>query len=350
MIETVLNAHSEHVNWTRFDEASDASEIYEADSLPRVFNPTQTTRTLFPALLFACPAEPTASLSEASFRRLPVTWCTDAIIQVSGWSSIRKCLDRFRTLPGLLIFEATEAEDDNESRSNLAAASKLLLEMYTDMNTISLNAPTAPIMKRVLQPLAARLAEKEVFLEGMMEKFNGDARAFLHDLLFLSVAKGSKKATALGAFFRRDYRTDFFHYVGKLLYPCKDPNKPIYKDQVFWDLLDLSTMLDFLQCHLPNFYGHLDSISAVFDSFSVFDAIPWRASNHISMQASTSASSYAPILSTFRCINQQRPDAFAGKSRSFYSFSRPPVLPRPQRTAAEGQLRDWIEEQRSRFL
>lgn len=119
----------------------------------------------------------------------------------------------------------------------------------------------------------------------------------------------------------RDYRTDFFHYVGKLLYPSKTGVK-IFEDAPFWDL-DFNLYLTFLQFYFPKFCPDIQMISSLNDNFCTFDNISWKVLKHVSIENHQNACKYAPLLACFQFIND--PDRYKS-SHKFFSFTRPPVI------------------------
>jgi hypothetical protein len=119
----------------------------------------------------------------------------------------------------------------------------------------------------------------------------------------------------------RDYRTDLFHYVGKLLYPSKNGGK-IFEDVPFWDL-DFNFYLTFLQFYFPKFCPDIQAISSLNDNFSNFDNISWKVLKHVSIENHQNACKYAPLLSCFLFINDPNRVKFTHK---FFSFSRPPLI------------------------
>lgn len=72
----------------------------------------------------------------------------------------------------------------------------------------------------------------------------------------------------------RDYRTDFFHYVGKMLYPAKSDSR-IFDDISFWDI-NHDLFLIFLQYYFPFFSSNLVAIAKVTTNFCEYDVIPWH--------------------------------------------------------------------------
>ena len=82
---------------------------------------------------------------------------------------------------------------------------------------------------------------------------------------------------------RRDNRVDFFHVVGKLLYPAKREER-IFDENIFWDI-DLNTLLSYLSHYCPKFYYDVAKISAVLSEFSRFDIIPWHVKVYFKRKA-----------------------------------------------------------------
>ena len=119
----------------------------------------------------------------------------------------------------------------------------------------------------------------------------------------------------------RDYRTDLFHYVGKLLYPSKTGVK-IFENVPFWDL-DFNLYLTFLQFYFPKFCPDIQAISSLNDNFCTFDNIPWKVLNHISIGNHQNSCKYAPLLTCFLLINDPNRIKFTHK---FFSFSKPPLI------------------------
>lgn len=119
----------------------------------------------------------------------------------------------------------------------------------------------------------------------------------------------------------RDYRTDFFHYVGKLLYPSKTGSK-IFEEISFWDL-DFNLYLKFLQFYFPKFCPDIQLISNLNDDFSNFDNIPWKVLKHVSIENHQNACKYAPLFSCFQIINNPNRTKTCHK---FFSFTKPPSI------------------------
>lgn len=119
----------------------------------------------------------------------------------------------------------------------------------------------------------------------------------------------------------RDYRTDFFHYVGKLLYPSKTGLK-IFEDVPFWDL-NFDLYFTFLQFYFPKFCPDINAISILNDQFSTFDNIPWKVLKHVSIENHQNACKYAPLLSCFQFINDQNREK---PTHKFFSFTTPPLI------------------------
>lgn len=119
----------------------------------------------------------------------------------------------------------------------------------------------------------------------------------------------------------RDYRTDFFHYVGKLLYPAKTGQK-IFEQTSFWDL-DFEMFIVFLQFYFPKFCSDLEAISRMSEAFCDFDGLSWKVLKHVSIESHKNALKYSILLECFWWINRPGREKAAHK---FFSFSKPPLI------------------------
>ena len=119
----------------------------------------------------------------------------------------------------------------------------------------------------------------------------------------------------------RDYRTDFFHYVGKLLYPTKTGQK-IFEQASFWDL-DFEMFVVFLQYYFAKFCPDILGIKEMNETFCEFDALPWKVLKHVSIESHKNALKYTILLECFLKINRCDRDKSAHK---FFSFSKPPTI------------------------
>mgnify|MGYP000650344548 CR=1 FL=1 len=336
LIHHLLDKYKSQVQIDHWNE-EDGGDFFSSDSYPysspSVLDSTTCRKSLFPSLQFSMD-----NSSQQSFNRdlISVTWLTDVLIQCD-YSPMKQKLDRLTTLKGVIIFEACEYSEMTEdcSQARIAFALKLLYQAFTRQSeTITLNASTATNMKKMLQSFRCNFDVKD-----LIQYFRGDARAFLHDLMFWSVSESQTFFSVA-----RDFHTEFFHYVGKMLYPCKDRAKRIIDDEIFWDCLNYSNYISFLQFHLPKFTQSIAGISSAWDQICSNDAVSWAVSNHVSMQSPQVATRFAPLLSIFAIINSE-PQIVA--SKTFHSFSKPtPIVAASKTRADETYLKEFILQHR----
>ena len=143
-----------------------------------------------------------------------------------------------------------------------------------------------------MEPVIGFINSFNIPIADFIEEFNGDSRALLHDLYTISLNPKLKRMESL-----RDYRTDFFHYVGKLLYVSKTGLK-IFDDVSFWDI-DYNLYLTFLQYYFPKFCPDLRLLSLLFDQFCAYDIIPWKVLKHVSIESHMNACKYSPLYTCF---------------------------------------------------
>lgn len=273
--------------------------------------------SLFPSLSFT--SKPLEDEKESFDKRKVVSRLTDAHffqnlnVPDKEYSQIRKSVEMLKTHSGILLIEFTDFEFE-ESMHNYIL--KVLKETFsTNLTLVNMNSCTPTIIKKTLEPLNRLLTSNNI-KEQVLETFNGDARALLHDLYLISLNSSSNRLDSA-----RDFRTDFFHYVGKLLYPSKTGTK-IFEDATFWDL-DYDLFMVFLQYYFPKFCPDLQSISFMNDYFCNFDVIPWRIFKHVSIENHVNALKYGPLLACYEFINDpNRPKI----TSNFFSFTRPPPI------------------------
>ncbi len=180
-------------------------------------------------------------------------------------------VDQLKVFKGVLLIEFTES-DFEDSTSFFAL--KLLKEAFSDrFFSVNVNACARQLMKKSLTPISCAFSGG--VLDAAMDKcFKGDVRAFLHDLFMATLTTPTSAASAAYSFPCRDYRTDFFHYLGKVLYPAKSDTK-IFDEESFWDL-DGESLVLFVQYYLPSFVPEIGALSGALEGLSVYDSVSWK--------------------------------------------------------------------------
>lgn len=284
-------------------------------SSPKAF---KCGNTLFPSLSFTSKITNGTARSAIDKRKV-VSRLSDAHFfqYLKGfdkeYAQIKRSVEMLKTHSGILIIEFTDFEFEGSLHNYIL---KILKETFSsNLNIISMNSCTPTIIKKTLEPLNYLMKN---YKDHIMESFNGDPRALLHDLYLISL-NSDKNMNRIDSM--RDFRTDFFHYVGKLLYPSKTGSR-IFEDVSFWDL-DYSLYLIFLQYYFPKFCPDLSTISNLNEYFCTFDCIPWKVLKHVSIENHVNACKYAPLLACFTFINDPNQRKIDQK---FFSFTRPPPL------------------------
>ena len=275
--------------------------------------------SLFPALSFSSGLIASPNSQKIDHRKV-VLRLTDAhFFQSIGlgneYSHIRKSIELLKTHSGILLIEVTDFEFEGSMLQGYIL--KVLKETFPkNYHYISLNSSTSTILKKTLEPVIGFINSFNIPIADFIEEFNGDSRALLHDLYTISLNPKLKRMESL-----RDYRTDFFHYVGKLLYVSKTGLK-IFDDVSFWDI-DYNLYLTFLQYYFPKFCPDLRLLSLLFDQFCAYDIIPWKVLKHVSIESHMNACKYSPLYTCFHSINDPKTLKSAQK---FFSFARPPLI------------------------
>ena len=231
------------------------------------------------------------------------------------YNHIRKCIESLKTHSGILLVEVTDFEFDGSMLQGYIL--KVLKETFPkSYHVIGLNSSTSTILKKTLEPINDLIDSSNIPLSDFIAEFNGDSRALLHDLYTISLNPKLKKVESL-----RDFRTDFFHYVGKLLYVSKTGIK-VFDEISFWDI-DYNLYLTFLQYYFPKFCSDLKLISLFFDQLCIYNNISWKVIKHVSIENHLSACKYSPLLTCFNLINDPKTPKL---NQKFFSFSRPPLI------------------------
>ncbi len=251
------NKYGHLAHFTEFD----SQDHPEVDYFQQPFQ-IQCSTSIFPALQFSLINSPVKKPSSFEPPNVSVMRLTDAHFQVK---EVRRMVDQLKSFGGVLLVEFTES-DFEDSTSFLAL--KLLKEAFSNrFFTLNLNSCARQLMRKSLTPIAAAYPGD---LNAVMEKsFKGDVRAFLHDLFMATLTCSTSYS-----FPSRDYRTDFFHYIGKLLYPAKTEAR-VFDEESFWDL-DFEGVLLFVQYYLTLFCQRIEKLSTALDALSVFDSISWK--------------------------------------------------------------------------
>lgn len=215
---------------------------------------------IFPPLQFSLIPPTRNTTSQPSKSKLPtVSRVTDA-----HFYGRKEAIDDFRHFSGLLWVEVTDYHITADGESLHRVINALKEAFKPQAHVIELNRVAPTIMKRsLLGSIPSQLYER-AFSDG---NFCGDARALLHDLYLASL---SRKPVPTSAQFSRDYRTCFFHYLGKLLYPPKSDER-VFDQDSFWDQ-DLDQLILFSQYYLPRF---VTNAADALDSISHHDTISW---------------------------------------------------------------------------
>lgn len=260
---------------------SNLEDNYHTSSTQNNF---KCSNSLFPSLQFSTvSSNDTASLPVLDQKKV-LSRLTDAHFQVFGsdkdYHHVRKYVEMLKSHGGILLIELTEFDFEGSMHSYIL---KVLNETFSNsIRIVNINSCTPTLLKKAIEPLK----HFQICFEDIVSNFNGDSRATLHDLLISNlVFKPNQSYMIFFAvfylFFRsecfesiRDYRTDFFHYVGKLLYPSKTKTR-IFDDISFWDL-NFDLYVTFLQYYFPKFVNDLEVISKFNDVLCSFDSVSWK--------------------------------------------------------------------------
>lgn len=176
----------------------------EIDSLPTSFIPLNFNtnipsspksnnfkcgNTIFPSLSFSKSIQPPPSI-EAIDKRKVVSRFTDAHFFHSmgfekEYAQIRRSIEMLKTNSGIVLIEMTEFEFEGSIHNYIL---KVLKEIFpTNFNCISLNSCAPTIIKKTLEPLKKIINNLNLPLNDLIENFNGDPRAFFHDLYIISL-------------------------------------------------------------------------------------------------------------------------------------------------------------------
>ena len=164
----------------------------EIESLPNSFIPSNPSNsfkcgnTIFPSLSFS------KSFNPSIDKRKVVSKFTDAhffhSIGIGGleYAQIRRSIEMLKTISGIILIEMTEFEFEGSTVNNFIL--KVLKEIFPKtFHLVSLNSCAPTIIKKTLEPLNNFINNLNLPLNDLIEKFNGDPRAFLHDLYTISL-------------------------------------------------------------------------------------------------------------------------------------------------------------------
>lgn len=229
--------------------------------------PFPCSKSVFPALqLVPVNNNNTRRGTESNYfdSKVSVLRLTDAHFQCRD---VRRVVDELAVFEGIVLAEFTESRFEG---STTEYALKLLKESFQGrFFALNLN-PCAPQLMRkcLLNSAAAKHLPSD--LGSLLEQhFRGDARAFLHDLFTASLLPACPYS-----FPCRDNSAEFFHCIGKLVYPAKREAKD-FDEESFWDV-DLEALLLFVQYYLPRFVSGLEMAVEALDAISVNDTISWK--------------------------------------------------------------------------
>ena len=232
------------------------------------FERKNDTSSFFPSLQFeAITAKPCASTQFTDRRSLTIFKDSDFFSEDFG--KVARLIERLNRLTGLVVLEITEIEQIQRITSFVESK---FLKHFTKSQVISMNPLAPSLIKKSIEGLSPNL---HFNIPELLQNNNnncGDIRAFLHDLFIFSLKKDSFWRDHSNQ--RRDQKTEFFHLIGKLLYPAKTDER-VYSAEGFWDALDLDLLLTFLQFYFPTFCPDLEKLSRSFDYFSKRDIVPW---------------------------------------------------------------------------
>lgn len=188
LVDWLLRKYTHLVRPAEFDahEQQDAPFLHDA---PRNNGlEAKCTRSLFPSLSFT--SSWTSDASVVDNRKL-VTLLSDAHFHGRDYGTVRRDIERLKTLQGIVILKATEF--DYES-SMLPFALRILAEVFPTIQTIALNPCAPTLMKKTLAPMSRLLDDAGLSLNAVIPHFGGDARAFLHDLYLFSLLPDTNHA------------------------------------------------------------------------------------------------------------------------------------------------------------
>jgi hypothetical protein len=176
--------------------------VSDIDSLPTSFIPSnfdtinsspksnnlKCGNTIFPSLSFSkSTINPSTEIVD---KRKVVSRFTDAHFFHSigfekEYTQIRRSIEMLKTHSGIVLIEMTEFEFEGSIHNYII---KVLKEVFpTNLNFISLNSCAPTIIKKALEPINKFINTFNLPLKDLIEKFNGDSRAFLHDLYTISL-------------------------------------------------------------------------------------------------------------------------------------------------------------------
>lgn len=183
---------------TLIEKYENQIRVSDIDSLPNSFIPSTVDtipsspksnnfkcgNTIFPSLSFS--KYPSTNVID---KRKVVSRFTDAhFFHSSGlekdYAQIRRSIEMLKTHSGIVLIEMTEFEFEVSIHNYIL---KVLKEVFPIFNCISLNSCTPTIIKKTLEPLNGYINRSSLRLKDLIEKFNGDPRAFLHDLYSMSL-------------------------------------------------------------------------------------------------------------------------------------------------------------------
>ena len=175
--------------------------VSEIDSIPTTFIPLNNSiddksnsfkcgNTIFPSLSFSKTTSTTAAEETKIDKRKVVSRFSDAHFFHSNgfekeYAQIRRSIEMLKTLSGIVLIEMTEFEFEGSIHNYIL---KVLKEIFpNNFNLISLNSCAPTTIKKTLEPLNSSINSLKLPLNDLIEKFNGDPRAFLHDLYTISL-------------------------------------------------------------------------------------------------------------------------------------------------------------------
>lgn len=185
---------------TLIEKYENQIRVSDIDSLPNSFIPSTVDKipsspksnnfkcgnTIFPSLSFS---KYPSTETDVIDKRKVVSRFTDAhFFHSSGlekdYAQIRRSIEMLKTHSGIVLIEMTEFEFEGSIHNFIL---KVLKEVFPNFHCISLNSCTTTIIKKTLEPLKGFINRSSLPLNDLIEKFNGDSRAFLHDLYSMSL-------------------------------------------------------------------------------------------------------------------------------------------------------------------
>ena len=149
--------------------------------------------SLFPSLSFSSTVKSSKSSkstnSDQIDKRKVVSKLSDVHFYPQGiekeYVQVRRSIEIFKYYSGILLIEMTEFEFEGSMNNYILI---VLKETFSsNLHVINMNSCTATIIKNTLEPLKGLMINSKLFLTSFLDQFNGDPRAFFHDLYIASL-------------------------------------------------------------------------------------------------------------------------------------------------------------------